>query len=144
MYDDFQIISANLKYLREKSGYTQEQLAEITGLSVSHISKVEAGLRRVGMKTYISILQALNVEGNDYINLAVKDSNENNIKQYLAIFEGCSEAETKFLLNSLESLKANLKQLNPHASIKKWRQAIFLFARKEKGDSICQDIHLYS
>lgn len=63
MYDDFQIISANLKYLREKSGYTQEQLAEITGLSVSHISKVEAGLRRVGMKTYISILQALNVEG---------------------------------------------------------------------------------
>lgn len=71
MYDDFQIISANLKYLREKSGYTQEQLAEITGLSVSHISKVEAGLRRVGMKTYISILQALNVEGNDYINLAV-------------------------------------------------------------------------
>ena len=86
MYDDFQIISANLKYLREKSGYTQEQLAEITGLSVSHISKVEAGLRRVGMKTYISILQALNVEGNDYINLAVKDSNENNIKQYLAIF----------------------------------------------------------
>lgn len=79
MYDDFQIISANLKYLREKSGYTQEQLAEITGLSVSHISKVEAGLRRVGMKTYISILQALNVEGNDYINLAVKDSNENNI-----------------------------------------------------------------
>ena len=79
MYDDFQIISANLTYLREKSGYTQEQLAEITGLSVSHISKVEAGLRRVGMKTYISILQALNVEGNDYINLAVKDSNENNI-----------------------------------------------------------------
>lgn len=55
MYDDFQIISANLKYLREKSGYTQEQLAEITGLSVSHISKVEAGLRRVGMKTYISL-----------------------------------------------------------------------------------------
>lgn len=86
MYDDFQIISANLKYLREKSGYTQEQLAEITGLSVSHISKVEAGLRRVGMKTYISILQALNVEGNDYINLAVKDSNENNIKQYLLLF----------------------------------------------------------
>ena len=116
MYDDFQIISANLKYLREKSGYTQEQLAEITGLSVSHISKVEAGLRRVGMKTYISILQALNVEGNDYINLAVKDSNENNIKQYLAFLEGCSEAETKFLLNSLESLKANLKQLNPHAA----------------------------
>ena len=32
------------------------------------------------------------------------------------IFEGCSEAETKFLLNSLESLKANLKQLNPHAA----------------------------
>ena len=93
MYDDFQIISANLKYLREKSGYTQEQLAEITGLSVSHISKVEAGLRRVGMKTYISILQALNVEGNDYINLAVKDSNENNIKQYLAIFEGCSVSD---------------------------------------------------
>ena len=66
--------------------------------------------------TIMDSVNRLNVEGNDYINLAVKDSNENNIKQYLAIFEGCSEAETKFLLNSLESLKANLKQLNPHAA----------------------------
>ncbi len=111
MYNDFQIISDNLRYLRGKSGYTQEQLAEMTGLSVSHISKVESGQRRVGMKTYINILQALNVDGQDYITCAIKEETEEYLRRYLDIIEDCSDAEKTFLLNSLKNLKENLKGL---------------------------------
>ncbi len=67
MYDNFEIISKNIKYLREKKGYTQEQLAEAADLSVSHISKVESGQRRIGMKAYLTVLEALNVNEEDFI-----------------------------------------------------------------------------
>ena len=59
MDTEFQVIAKNIKCLREKKGYTQEQLAEATELSVSHLSKVESGQRRIGMRAYVSILQAL-------------------------------------------------------------------------------------
>ena len=62
MYDDFQIISNNIKSLREKKGFTQEQLAEAADLSVSHLSKVESGQRRIGMKAYLTVLKALDVD----------------------------------------------------------------------------------
>lgn len=67
MYDNFEIISKNIKYLREKKGYTQEQLAEAADLSVSHIGKVESGQRRIGMKAYLTVLEALNVNEEDFI-----------------------------------------------------------------------------
>lgn len=62
MDKEFQVIANNIKYLREKKGYTQEQLAEAVDLSASHLSKVESGQRRIGMKAYLSILQVLGTE----------------------------------------------------------------------------------
>lgn len=39
----YRIISENIKYFRSAKGFTQRSLAEKTGLSVSYISKIEAG-----------------------------------------------------------------------------------------------------
>ena len=111
MYDDFQIISNNIKYLREKKGYTQAQLAEAADLSVSHLSKVEAGQRRIGMKAYITVLKALGAEEKDFISLVAVKENENNFKKFQRIMKGCSEAEQKFLIETLESIKENLSLL---------------------------------
>lgn len=111
MYNEFQMISNNIKFLREKKGYTQEQLAEMTGLSVSHISKVEAGQRRVGMKTYINILQVLEVKPEDYVTYAIKEETPGYLQQLSSILEDCTETEKKFLINTLQYLKGNLKDL---------------------------------
>lgn len=98
MDKEFQVIAKNIKYLREKRGYTQEQLAEAAGLSVSHLSKVETGQRRIGMKAYLSILQELGAAESDFVSTAV---DENSFKQYQALMEDCSEAEKRFLLDTL-------------------------------------------
>lgn len=111
MYDDFQIISNNIKYLREKKGYTQEQLAEAADLSVSHLSKVESGQRRIGMKAYITVLKALGVEQEDFVSLAAVEEEENNFKKFEQIMKGCSEAEQKFLIDTMESIKENMNVL---------------------------------
>lgn len=111
MYDDFQVISNNIKYLREKKGYTQEQLAEAADLSVSHLSKVESGQRRIGMKAYLTVLKALDVGKEDYVALLADDEKENNFKKFQEIMKGCSEAEQKFLMDSLLSIKGNLEKL---------------------------------
>ncbi|MDR0753696.1 MAG: helix-turn-helix transcriptional regulator, partial [Holosporaceae bacterium] len=37
----------HLKYLRKRSGYTLETLSEITSISISYLSRLEAGSRRL-------------------------------------------------------------------------------------------------
>ena len=111
MYDDFSIIAKNIKYLREKKGYTQEQLAEAANLSVSHVSKVESGQRRIGMKSYLAILNALNVKEEDFIVLTAMEEKSNVIKRIREIMQDCSETERNFLLNTLISIKQNMKIL---------------------------------
>lgn len=111
MYDNFEIISKNIKKLREKKGYTQEQLAEAADLSVSHISKVESGQRRIGMKAYLTVLEVLNVNEEDFIALAAAEEQGNEIKKMQEIMQGCSEAERNFLLDTLTSIKQNMKIL---------------------------------
>lgn len=83
MYDDFQIISHNIKSLREKKGLTQEQLAEAADLSVSHF----------------------------FVALTADEEKENYFRRFQEIMKGCSEAEQKFLIDSLQTLKKNLTVL---------------------------------
>ena len=55
-------IAKNIKYYRDKSGLTQEKLAEKTGLSLDYIGKIEVCINKPGLKSIIKISNALNVE----------------------------------------------------------------------------------
>ena len=111
MDTEFQVIAKNIKYLREKKGYTQERLAEATELSVSHLSKVESGQRRIGMRAYVSILQVLGATEEEVISTMEGGEIESGFKQYQNIMRDCNEEEKKFRLNTLENLKINMKEL---------------------------------
>lgn len=111
MDKEFQVIAKNIKYLRENRGYTQEQLAEAANLSVSHLSKVESGKRRIGMKAYLNILQIMGVTEEEFATLATNEKKENSFTKFQDIIEDCNEAEKKFLLDTLKSIKENMKVL---------------------------------
>ncbi|MFR0985246.1 MAG: helix-turn-helix domain-containing protein [Frisingicoccus sp.] len=108
MYDEYQMIASNIKNLRVQKGYTQEQLAEAVGISTSHLSKVETGQRRIGMKTYLSILRTLKVEEEEYMMAAVRKESDEERDRLDRILEDCTKAEKQFLLDVLENIKINL------------------------------------
>lgn len=56
-----------LKRLRNKSGITQEQLAQKTGLSATFIGLLETAKRRPSLKTLQKIASALKVKTSDLI-----------------------------------------------------------------------------
>jgi transcriptional regulator with XRE-family HTH domain len=47
--------------LRENKGYTQENLADKTGLSLDYIGKIEVNINKPGLKSLIKIANALEV-----------------------------------------------------------------------------------
>lgn len=54
-------IGDNIRFFRKKRGYTQEQLAEKSSLSLNFISAVERGTKGITFNKLLQIASALNV-----------------------------------------------------------------------------------
>lgn len=60
--DDFDSrVGENIKTARESMGLKQEQLAELTGLSANHISKIERGKSSAKFKNMAEICRVLGI-----------------------------------------------------------------------------------
>lgn len=55
-------LGEKITLLRKEKGWTQEDLAKLTGLSRMHISAIENGRRDPGLKTITIIAQYLEVK----------------------------------------------------------------------------------
>lgn len=56
-------LGLNISYYRKLQGYTQEELAELAGISRSHISAIEAPniIRNVSLEVLFNLSEALNI-----------------------------------------------------------------------------------
>ena len=57
-------IGLNIAYYRKFQGYTQEQLAELSGISRSHISSIEAPniIHNISLEVLFNIANSLKIE----------------------------------------------------------------------------------
>lgn len=60
MNEALQILGNNLRAERNRQRLSQEQLAEMAGLQMQHVSKIENGQTDIRFTTLIAILKALN------------------------------------------------------------------------------------
>lgn len=55
------LFGRRLKHLRKQKNFTQEQLAEVTGLSVEFLSNIERGINAPSFETLEKLAEALEV-----------------------------------------------------------------------------------
>ena len=62
--DLYRVIGKNIKYYRENSKLTQIQLAELSGIIISYLSKIEADVcnKSLSISVLNEIANALNIE----------------------------------------------------------------------------------
>ncbi len=53
------IVGQNIRQIRQKSGLTQEELANMSGLSQGYVNQLESGKRKFTQKTLCAIAEAL-------------------------------------------------------------------------------------
>jgi len=54
-------IGLNIVVIRERKGFTQEKLAELTGLHRAYIGQIERAEKNIGLKNLAKIANGLNV-----------------------------------------------------------------------------------
>lgn len=61
-FDNFyNAIGKRIKGLREERHLTQEKLAELSGISLDYLGKIEVNINRPGLVTLLKIARALNI-----------------------------------------------------------------------------------
>ena len=60
-------IGDNIRAVRKKRGYSQEEFADIAGFSRSYYTEIETGKRNISVLNLIKIIEALNVDPNEII-----------------------------------------------------------------------------
>ena len=90
------ILSKNLKEERREHGFSQEKLAEITGLSIQTINDIEGGRKWVSDKTLTKISAALNMECFQLLMPEIINQNKNEIPS------------TRKLIKLMRNLKRNV------------------------------------
>lgn len=84
----------------------QSELAEITGISSSHMNKIELGIRNPSVVTCQKMLIALNAS------IIIKKENitikEKCIEQIYNIIEKCTDEQALFFMNILDCIYENM------------------------------------
>ena len=107
---DYCDIGSRIRITRERQNLTQQNLAELADLSVTHVSHIENGHTKASLAALIKIENALNVSTDellcDYIRQA-KDIVVNSITEEIA---DCNDKELKVIEEAVKTIKRALRK----------------------------------
>lgn len=102
-------IGETIKALRNAKNISREQLSEMTGISRSHLEKIESGVRRPGIDAYYKIMDVLGVEM--VMKAESKSIQEKCIVRAQEIFMNSTENQAAFRIHVLESMAEKIDAL---------------------------------
>jgi transcriptional regulator with XRE-family HTH domain len=110
MQIDYLDIGRRVREERNRQKISQEKLAEMVGVGTTHISHIETGNNIPSMKTFIAIINALNLSSDELL--------RNHIQKAKHIFEGelsdiikdCTDEEARIITDTAKALKISLRR----------------------------------
>ena len=93
--------------LRRKHGFSQEQLAEKIGISVTHLSHIETGNTKLSLQVLVNIADCLSVQTDELL----YDTNIKNSylkEEILDIISNCSTQDFYILRDIIKAAKYSL------------------------------------
>lgn len=107
---NYKAIGKRIKIARIKADLTQERLAEIVGVSPSHMSNIETGTTRVSLTAIVTIANALSVTVDDLLCDSIIKARAPLEKDIAEILEDCDEYEIRMIADMAQALKDTLRK----------------------------------
>lgn len=103
---NYQLIGKRLRSIRKKRGYTQEELAELAGISAQHCSGIETGSAKVSLPALVRLCNALDATPNDVLLDSVPAAAKPGLMQEVeTVFADATADEMYLMLAQAKSIK---------------------------------------
>lgn len=107
---DYFEIGQRIRKIRKAKKLSQEQLAEMTGISVTHMSHIETGNTKLSIEVFYNIVNGLECTADEIL----FDINENSLstieKSIADTLEECTAKELFIIHDTIKMLKTSLEK----------------------------------
>ena len=117
---NFKIMGNRIKELRLRNGFSQEKLAEMCNLSISHISRVESAIKRPSLDCLVNLGNILGVTVNTFLYGNQKNDLIGYKSELFEIIEDCDNYEKQVIFNTAKSIKKIIRENNSLAPCAKF------------------------
>lgn len=98
-------IGKRIKIIRNAQNITQENLAEMSELTLAHISNIENGHSKMSIDSLIAISNALSVSTDAILFGEITYAKEPYYKEFTDIMLDCSDNEKKYIMQAARYAK---------------------------------------
>ena len=104
---DNKTIGKTIKHYRQQQRFTQEEFAEIIGVSTGHVSRIERGVKRASLETLVEISRTLDVTLDALVGIRSQKEIECD-KELSELLVWCNEYERAVILDTIEAMKGSM------------------------------------
>jgi len=107
---DYYEIGQRIRRFRRAQGLSQERLAEMIGISVTHMSHIETGNTKLSLPVLVNLASALHTGTDELLFEAPEGQKGKGMGEIQAVLDACSPRETKIIAAIVKSAKAAMEQ----------------------------------
>jgi transcriptional regulator with XRE-family HTH domain len=102
-------LGKNIQHLRKQKKITQEQLAEMVGLTSQHISHTEVASTKISLPALVKIANALHTSVDRLLSDSVHDSKPHLLGDVQKVFSDCDPDEVYVMLEAAIAVKKSIR-----------------------------------
>ena len=106
---DYVLLGQKIRAARMSAGLSQEQLAEMVGLTSQHISHTEVASTKVSLPSLIKIANALHTSVDRLLSDSIHDSKAYLMDDVEMIFSDCDPDEIYVMLEAANAVKKAIR-----------------------------------
>lgn len=107
---DYYVIGQRIRKTRKAHGLSQEQLAELVGISTTHMSHIETGNTKLSLPVLVSLAEALEVSTDDLLFCGSPTERGNVLAELTQLLESCTTQQLKITVDVLRATIVSLKK----------------------------------
>ena len=106
---DYKLLGQRIRSARLSAGLSQEQLAEMVGLTSQHISHTEVASTKISLPTLIKIANALHTSVDRLLSDSIHDSKAYLMDDVQTVFSDCNPDEIYVMLEAANAVKKSMR-----------------------------------
>ena len=106
---DYELLGQRIRTARIAAGMSQEQLAEIVGLTSQHISHTEVASTKISLSALVKIANALSTSVDSLLSDSLCDSKPHFLGDLQDLLSDCNADEVYVMLEAAAAVKASIR-----------------------------------
>lgn len=107
---DYYKIGQNIRKYRKAYNYSQEELAEKVGISVTHLSHIETGNTKLSLPVFITLAEILQVHTDELLYGISSTQLDYTKEEILSVLDRCTPNELQIIKDIIIATKSALNK----------------------------------